>query len=98
MRTPLERPTEENYFFGKGGPCLCPELTATGKSQSGRPKQFFEDGLMTTYVSEYKTSAERGGQRTALKMWECNGQKTQATPAETNAIRNLLPQLMSMRP
>ena len=47
---------------------------------------------------------EGGGVETSFKtaggqnMWDCHGQKyghTQGTPAETNAIRKLIPQFMS---
>ena len=57
-------------------------MTATGKNQSGRPKQFLEDGLRTTSVSEYKTSA-----------WGKYGH-TQGSPAEPDVIINLIPYIV----
>ena len=53
-----------DFFFLGGGPCVCLELAATVKNQS---EQSFEDTLMTSSVSEYKTSAVRGGVENSFK-------------------------------
>ena len=51
----------KRFFFG--GACIGPELTATVKNQSERPKQFFEDALITSSESKYRTSARIDGEQ-----------------------------------
>ena len=67
------------------------------KNQSESPQQFFEDAIMMSSVSEYKTNAGGGlengkaaGETHVVTHRKKYGH-TQGTPAETNPNSDLIP-------
>ena len=68
------------------------------KNQSESPQQFFEDAIMMSSVSEYKTNAGGGGLENGKAAGETHVVThrkkyghTQGTPAETNPNSDLIP-------